>query len=385
MFGIVVNIPVIPALLTLPHMPIQSIKTQFLQGVVMLQVITKGLKGWEPTIFSFGLIFFAFLAGLFLYGIIFHFLDRASRRIDWFDHRMVDRWATPARVLVPLILIVAISPFLSFAPEISAVVRHFFILCLIANCAWLFIATVLGLRDVILARYDLTVKDNLKARTVHTQVNILVKISVVMLVIVALALALMTFDRIRQVGISILASAGIIGIIVGVAAQKPIAHFLAGIQIALSQPIRIDDVVIIEGEWGVVESITLTYVEVRVWDRRRLVVPIIYFLEKPFQNWTRASAHLIGTVMFHTDYTIPVEKVRSELGRILADAPFWNGETWALQVTDAKEHTLELRALVSADNAGDLWELRCYVREKLVEFIRSNYPECPPRFRADMG
>lgn len=351
----------------------------------MLQVVTNDLTGWGSTFYSFGVLFLAFIVGLFLYGIIFHFLDRASGRLDWFDHGVVDRWAAPARVIMPLILMIAVAPLLSFHQEIKAVLRHAFTLAFIASGAWLLIATVLGLRDVILGRYDIMVKDNLKARAVHTQVNILVKISLVMLVSIAIALALITFDHIRQIGVSILASAGIIGVIIGIAAQRSIAHFLAGIQIALSQPIRLDDVLIVEGEWGIVEEITLTYVVMKIWDRRRLVVPIIYFLEKPFQNWTHASSHLIGTIMLHTDYTLPVDELRTALERILAEAPFWNGEAWALHVTDAKEQSLELRALVSADNAGDLWELRCYVREKLVQFIQVHYPQCLPRIRADLG
>ncbi|GAB7027193.1 mechanosensitive ion channel family protein [Geotalea toluenoxydans] len=338
------------------------------------------------TLFSYSLIIAAIIAGLLLYVLIFHFLHRAEK-YGWIlsDPRMVDRLAAPARIMLPLLCVIIISPYLLFQEQITAFLQHLFEISLIVACTWLLMSLVLGLQDVILSRYDLMVHDNLKARVVHTQVNVLVKIVLVVFLILAFALALTTFEQIRRIGISILASAGIIGVIAGIGAQRSIAHIFAGIQIALSQPIRIDDVVIVEGEWGVIEEITLTYVVVRIWDLRHLVVPITYFLEKPFQNWTRATAHLLGTVMIYADYTVPVEELRSELKRILDHAPKWNGEAWALHVTDAKERSLELRALVSADNAGNLWELRCHVREKLVEFMTKSHPESLPRFRADLG
>ncbi|HEY3307192.1 MAG TPA: mechanosensitive ion channel domain-containing protein [Desulfuromonadaceae bacterium] len=350
-----------------------------------MQELFIGLRGWETTLFSFGLIFIAFMVGLVLYGLIFHFLDRSGQQGRFFiDHRMVLRWVSPARVLLPLLMIVAVAPYLRFHEEITAVIRHIFALALIAAGTWLLVNTTLGLQDIILSRYDLMVKDNLRAREIHTKINVLVKIFLVVLLIIAFALALLTFPRIRQIGVSILASAGIIGVIAGIAAQRSIANFIAGIQIALSQPIRIDDVVIVEGEWGVIEEITLTYVVVKIWDLRRLVVPIIYFLEKPFQNWTRSSSPLLGTVFLHTDYTVPVDELREELGRIMSHAPHWNGEFWTLHVTDAKERSLELRAIVSADSAPQLWELRCYVREKLVEYVKNHYPDSLPRIRAEL-
>lgn len=343
------------------------------------------LKGWESTLFSFSLIFIAFMAGLILYGFLFYFLDRAAG-LGWFftDKRMVDRWVAPVRFMLPLLMIMAISPFLTFHPEIKTVLRHVFTISFIFSGTWLLVNTIDGLQTIVLARYDIRVQDNLKARSVHTKINVLVKILLVVIIVIAFAIALMTFEHIRRVGISILASAGIIGVIAGIAAQRSIANFFAGIQIALSQPIRIDDVVIVEGEWGTIEEITLTYVVVKVWDLRRLVVPIIYFLEKPFQNWTRISSPLMGTVTLHTDYTFPVEELREELQRIVKSSSHWNGEVCVLHVTDAKERSLEMRAIVSADNAGNMWELRCYVRENLVRFIRLKYPECLPRLRTEL-
>jgi hypothetical protein len=202
--------------------------------------------------------------------------------------------------------------------------------------------------------------------------------------IFALASMLMVFDSVRQFGASILASAGIAGIVVGFAAQRSIATLLAGFQIALTQPIRVDDVVIVENEFGRVEEITLTYVVVRVWDLRRLVVPISYFIEQPFQNWTRSSADILGTVFLYVDYGVPLDSLRAELTRVLKASRFWDGKVNVLQVTDAKEHTLELRALASAADASLAWDLRCEIREQLVGFIQRTYPESLPRFRASL-
>jgi small-conductance mechanosensitive channel len=193
---------------------------------------------------------------------------------------------------------------------------------------------------------------------------------------------LMVFDSVRQFGASILASAGIAGIVIGFAAQRSIATLLAGFQIALTQPIRVDDVVIVENEWGRIEDITLTYVVVKVWDLRRLVVPINYFIEQPFQNWTRRSADILATVFLYVDYTIPVDALRGELTRILGASRYWDGKVNVLQVTDAKEHTLEIRALASAADASLAWDLRCEIREQLVAFVQRRHPESLPRVRA---
>lgn len=195
---------------------------------------------------------------------------------------------------------------------------------------------------------------------------------------------MLTFENVRRLGAGLLTSAGIAGIIIGFAAQRSLANLLAGFQIAFTQPIRIDDVLIVENEWGKVEEITLTYVVVRIWDQRRLVLPIHYFIETPFQNWTRTTSELIGTVFIYTDYTLPLEPLREELNRILESSPLWDKRVSVLQVTNATERTMELRALVSARNAPDAWDLRCYVREKMIEFVKANYPECLPKTRASL-
>ena len=195
---------------------------------------------------------------------------------------------------------------------------------------------------------------------------------------------LMTFSAVRQIGVSILASAGILGVVLGFAAQKTLGNLIAGIQIALAQPIRLDDAVVVENEWGWIEEITLTYVVVRIWDLRRLVLPISYFIEKPFQNWTRNSADILGSVFIYADYTVPVEEVRAELGRILKESPHWDKKVNVLQVTDATEHTVKLRALMSAADSPTAWNLRCETREKLLEFLQKKYPQSLPRTRVEL-
>ena len=195
---------------------------------------------------------------------------------------------------------------------------------------------------------------------------------------------LMTFERVRQLGTTILASAGVVGIVVGMAAQRTIATFIAGLQIAITQPIRVDDVVIVENEWGRIEEITLTYVVVRIWDLRRLIVPITYFIESPFQNWTRTSADILGTVFIYTDYTVPVNAIREQLQKILNESEHWDKKVCVLQVTNASDRTMELRALMSAADASAAWTLRCEVREKLLAFIKKEYPQALPRLRTEL-
>jgi len=196
---------------------------------------------------------------------------------------------------------------------------------------------------------------------------------------------LMTFPNIRHLGESLFASAGLAAVVAGLAARTTLSSLLAGVQIALTQPIRLDDVVIVEGEWGWIEEITTTYVVVRVWDLRRLVVPLSYFIEKPFQNWTRRTADLLGTVFVYTDYNVPVDQIRRELHDILERSGMWDGRVWGLEVTNATDRTMELRALMSATDGPKAWDLRCHVREKLIDFLQKNYPLSLPRVRADIN
>ncbi|MGA1826177.1 MAG: mechanosensitive ion channel family protein [bacterium] len=335
-------------------------------------------------ILSSGLLILGIALGFSLSALLFKILSRWARHTSSdLDDLLLKYLKGPLRVLIPLLLIMVIMPSLFMTKPLLLLIRHILSLCFIGCLSWFLISIVELFKSFILKKYDVSVKDNLKARMVYTQIEVIERILISIIVIIALSTMLMTFDRVRQVGVSILASAGIIGVIAGFAAQKSIATLFAGIQIAITQPFRIDDVVIVENEWGRIEEITLTYVVVKIWDLRRLVLPITYFLEKPFQNWTRNSADILGTVFIYADYTISIQKVREELQRILKNSELWDGKVAGIQVTDATERTVEIRALMSAGDASAAWDLRCLVREKLLEYIQKNYPESLPKVRAE--
>jgi len=295
------------------------------------------------------------------------------------------RFILPFLLFIIALLMISLGPDHELVPEeMHSAIQVIATILLIAGITWALIATIRIIKNRILSRHDISVSDNLRIRKLYTQYNILEKILVFVIIVIALSITLMQFEGMRSVGISLFASAGLAGLIIGLAAQKALGTILAGIQIAITQPIRLDDVVIVENEWGWIEEINLTYVVVRIWDKRRLVLPTTYFMERPFQNWTRTSADILGTIFIYTDYTIPINAVREELTRLLRDNKYWDGKVNVLQVTDAREHTLELRALISAASSPDAWELRVYLREKLIEFIQEKYPHCLPKTRVAM-
>ena len=254
-------------------------------------------------------------------------------------------------------------------------------LLFILAMTWLIIVLLKIVKKVVIQNYDVGEADNLKARKIYTQFNILERIIIFIVIVLATGLALMSFKEIRELGLSIFASAGVAGIIIGFSAQKFIGTILAGIQIAIAQPIKLDDVVIVEGEWGRIEEITLTYVVVAIWDKRRLIVPTLYFIEKPFQNWTKTSSDILGTVFLYVDYKVPFDTLREELTRILNNTDLWDGEVNVLQVTESKPNYVEVRALMSAKDSPTAWDLRVHVREKLIVFLQENYPESIARTR----
>ncbi|HDQ41585.1 MAG TPA: mechanosensitive ion channel [Desulfonatronum sp.] len=341
---------------------------------------------WRVLIVAGAIIAGALFLGLLLHGILFYILRRIAAIKTESSLALIPRHlSAPSRLLFPLLVLMIAAPTLILPPEVLATSRHVLSMLFILAVAWSLIRLTAVFQDMLLRRFQLEVRDNLKARKIHTQLGILRRVLIFLIAIIAVSSMLMTLDNVRQIGVSLLASAGVISIIAGFAAQRSIATLIAGIQVALTQPIRLDDVVIVENEWGRIEEITLTYVVLRIWDLRRLIVPITYFMEKPFQNWTRVSADILGTVFLYTDYTIPVDQVRAELHRILQNNPLWDKRAWGLQVTNATDRTLELRALMSAEDAGAAWELRCDVREKLLAFIQDRYPQCLPKLRAETG
>ena len=266
-------------------------------------------------------------------------------------------------ILLAFIVAVPVAP---LRPETTAVLGRAVVIGVIAYIGWAAIVALSIASGLYLRRFRLDVEDNLLARKHNTQVRVLLRVVDVVLVLLTVAAALMTFPSVRQYGVSLLASAGAAGIIVGLAARPLLSNLFAGVQLAITQPIRIDDAVVVENEWGRVEEINATYVVVQLWDLRRMIVPLSYFIEKPFQNWTRQTSTLIGAVLIYVDYSAPVEAIRDELGRIVKASKNWNGEVINLQVTDAKERTIELRAIMSANSSGAAFDLRCEVREKLI-------------------
>jgi len=250
---------------------------------------------------------------------------------------------------------------------------------------WLLVRAVAAGEQAILRDHPMEVADNLAARRIQTQTRVLSRVLMGAIILVGASMVLLTFPMVRQIGTALLASAGIIGLVAGIAAKPVFGNLIAGLQIALTQPIRLDDVVIVEGEWGRIEEITSTYVVVRIWDERRLVVPLQWFISNPFQNWTRSSAQLLGTAFLWLDHRAPMEAIRTELQRLCDASPQWDQRVCVAQVTETDRHTIEVRLLVSARNSGDLFDLRCAVREGMLAFLHAHHPDALPRVRNEVS
>lgn len=300
----------------------------------------------------------------------------------------MSRYSALITALLLTVITILLKPILYFLGNLNhpllAILYQYSHILVTISFSWTLIVITKTLKTLFLKKYDLETEDNLKSRKVYTQINLLEKVVLFLIILFTIGIILLSFDGIRQIGIGLFASAGVAGIILGLSAQKMMGTLLAGIQIAITQPFRIDDAVVVENEWGWIEEINLTYVVVRIWDKRRLVLPTTYFLEKPFQNWTRTSADIIGSVFLYTDYTISFEALRTELTRLLENSPLWDKKVNVLQVTDAKSTTIEIRVLVSAKNSPTAWDLRVYIREKLIDYIQKNYPESLPKTRISL-
>jgi small-conductance mechanosensitive channel len=290
----------------------------------------------------------------------------------------------PARLALVLL---GLAIGLHFAPLDAAVVdlvTRVLAVGVIALLGWIAISAVGIFTTLYLARFNLAAEDNLLARKHTTQIRILQRVADSAIVVVTVACALMTFEVVRQLGVSLFASAGVAGIVAGLAARPVLSNLMAGIQIAMSQPIRLDDAVIVENEFGTIEEITSAYVVVKLWDWRRMIVPLSYFIEKPFQNWTRDGSALMGSVMFYLDYATPIEAVRSKLDEIVKQHELWDGQVCNLKVTNIKPDTIEVRALVSARSAGASGDLCAAIREQMITFLQQQYPESLPRRRTEV-
>lgn len=336
-----------------------------------------------PYLWNFILLIASITIGLLLKFIIIRLMVFYQKRTDYSTFKsIITHLGKPATWFIPLLMLNLLMSWFIMNPKILQPLSKILQISLTISFAVMLIRTISVFEDYVYHVFDITKSNNLRERKIRTQLQFLRKIGITLIVILTIAAILLSFESMRRIGAGLITSVGVGGIIVGIAAQKSLGNLFAGFQIAFTQPIRMDDVLIVEGEWGRVEEITLTYVVVCIWDQRRLILPINYFIEKPFQNWTRISADILGTVFIHADYTLPVEAVRNELTRLLENNVLWDGRVNVLQVTDAKEKTMELRALMSAANSSQAFDLRCYVRENLVTFIQKNYPDSLPKTRA---
>ncbi len=290
----------------------------------------------------------------------------------------------PSRLAVVVIALWAALASTAFPPAVSQSIGQVLLVGLIVLAGWSAARALEVAAALYLRRFRLDAEDNLLARKHVTQMRVLKRAGDVLIALLTTGTALMTFASVRGYGVSLFASAGAASFVVGLAARPLLTNLIAGVQIAVTQPIRLEDAVIVEGEWGWVEEITSTYVVVRLWDWRRMILPLSYFLEKPFQNWTRETASLIGSVFVYVDYTVPVQAVRQKLEELVRESSLWDGRVVNLQVSGATGSTVELRALVSARNAPQTWDLRCEIREKLIAFLQREHPYALPTARVEL-
>lgn len=332
-----------------------------------------------------GLVALALVVACLVHRILFRIAIRLVGSAELFWRALVVRTEDPTRFGL---MILALAASLAAAPLSSegvAIAHRVLVLAFILLLGWVVLTALDIWVTIYLRRFTTVAADDLMARKHITQTRILRRIAATLIVMITVSAGLMTFDEVRQYGVSLLASAGAAGIVVALALQPVLKNIFAGIQLAVTQPIRIDDAVIVENEWGNVEDITSTYVVVRLWDWRRLVVPLSYFIEKPFQNWSREGTELIGTVMLYADYTAPIAELRRKLTEILSASPLWDRKVASLQVTDLRDNTIEIRMLVSASTAARVFDLRCEVREKIIEYLQAAYPWALPRWRGEVA
>lgn len=332
------------------------------------------------------LIIFTAVVGVFLvkwisFKVIFQVVKLKSERFRLY----LSRISSPLKLFVMLVTLRLSIHFTNINIPYKEQAYHIIKLIIIASLAWLVVRILGVVLKRLKSKYDVNVSDNLDARKNITYIEWTYQLSKVFIWVIAGASMLLTFPEVKNIGVTLFASAGIAGLVIGIAAQPLLSNLIAGIQIAITQPIRLDDVVVVEGEWGRIEGIGNTYVVVKIWDNRRLVLPISYFVQQPFQNWTRTTADIIGTVFLYVDYRFPIDELRGELDNILESTDLWDRGTKVIQVTESTEKSMQLRVLVSAPDSPSAWDLRCLVREKLIKFIQDKYPEYLPLARANIS
>jgi len=346
----------------------------------------RGRLGWLPDPFVALLIILVAIA----IALVLHVtLRKITRRLLARRYPNLFSVISQMRGLTRLgLLIFAVFIALPVAPldhDFKFLLARCLAMAIIGLIGWAAIAALHISADIYLRRYRLDVEDNLLARKHNTQVRVLLRSVDVLLVLFTLGAALMTFQTVRQYGVSLFASAGVAGIVAGLAARPVLSNLIAGVQLAMTQPIRLEDAVIVENEYGNIEEITSTYVVVRLWDWRRMIVPLTYFIEKPFQNWTRESSTLIGAVLINVDYRAPVAAIRNKAQAIVKKSSRWDGRVFNVAVSDFKHDTMEMRILASAGNSGAVFDLRCEVREKLIDVLQREHPEALPRQRSELA
>lgn len=351
----------------------------------MTETLIQFSQTWPAWLWNMVLIMFSFLIGILIKLICVPLLRRQAIEQSSYSlfRSFIRRFNRLLSIFIPLLVFNSLLPFAHFNRGTLQVVTKINELLLVSFFALALIQTIKVFEDYLYHRFDVNKENNLRERKIRTQIVFIRKVVVTMIIVVALAIILLSFDSMQKIGAGLLTGVGVGGIIIGFAAQKSLGNLLAGFQIAFTQPIRMDDVLVVEGEWGKVEEINLTYVVVNIWDKRRLVLPITYFIEKPFQNWTRTTAEILGTVFIYTDFTIPVQQLREKLTTLLRGHPLWDGKVNVLQVTDLKEQTMEIRCLMSCRNSGQAFDLRCYIREQMIAYIRTNFPDALSKTRVD--
>jgi small-conductance mechanosensitive channel len=341
------------------------------------------LKHLPPFGVNLLLAVIALLTGLLFKGVASLLLKKSADEDGQFSifRSILNRLNKPLTWFLPLFTLNMVLPLMELTDKQYRNLDKATGVLLIIAFSFVLVAIVKIAEDFLYHTYDLNKSDNLRERKIRTQIQFIRKIIISIIVVLAIGAVLLSFSSLRRIGTGLLTGVGVSGIIVGFAAQRSLGNLLAGLQIAFTQPLRLDDALVVEGEFGKVEEITLTYVVLRLWDQRRLILPINYFLEKPFQNWTRSSSEIMGTVFLHLDYSAPFDKIRQEFMRLLDASDLWDKRVGGMQVTDTTESAVEVRLLVSAVNSGNAFDLRCYIRENIIGFIQQNYPDCLPKAR----
>lgn len=342
------------------------------------------LAGWPFWAQDIFLALSAIIVGLIIKGILAIVGKAYTKKNNEYStiRSIIKHLGRPAEYFFPLLILNWAIPFMHFDDRTTNLLLKINGILLILSFAYLLMKLINVVQDYIIHQFDIKKTDNLRERKIRTQLQYLRKVIVFIITILATIAILLSFESLRRIGAGLLTGVGVGGIIIGFAAQKSLGNLLAGLQIAFTQPLRIDDVLVVEGEWGRVEEITLTYVVINIWDKRRLILPITYFIEKPFQNWTRTTSSILGTASIFVDYAAPVDKIRTEFDRLIASHPLWDKEAKALEVVNATDKVLELRCLMGANTSGDAWQMRCFIREHLVKYIQENHPEALPKVRA---